>query len=194
MFAATLKALLLAVGVCASEAAPAVEDPSFWADGGASVLYAEIRGYTQPGPGKLTVRPLATLSGELDSAMKDDIVADTRIVGIIGGGQLHEPPAKGAKVILLLCHRFQYDNDSYWIPSSNVSCFPKSQQQPFPDARPAIFEVTGFDDPMVTETIENLRSCAASSVRKRSRKPPPRRRGSSTSIAVASRLSHSRLV
>jgi hypothetical protein len=157
MFAATLKALLLAVGVCASEAAPAVEDPSFWADGGASVLYAEIRGYTQPGPGKLTVRPLATLSGELDSAMKDDIVADTRIVGIIGGGQLHEPPAKGAKVILLLCHRFQNDNDSYWIPSSNVSCFPKSQQQPFPDARPALFEVTGFDDPKVTETIENLR-------------------------------------
>jgi hypothetical protein len=157
MFTTVTKALLVIAAVCASEASPPVEDGSFWSDGGASAVYVEIADYTQPGPGKFTLRPLATLSGRLDPAIESDIVANTNIVGIIGGGLIREAPPKGAKAIVLLCRRSQNGRDHYWIPSSNVACFPRCQQQPFPDARPAIIEVTGFDDPKVTETIENLR-------------------------------------
>jgi hypothetical protein len=44
-------------------------------------------------------------------------------------------------------------NGDYSIPNGNASFFPKDDR----GFRPCIFEVTGFDDPKVTETIENLR-------------------------------------
>ena len=89
--------------------------------------------------------------------MDGDIVAESNVVRYIGGGLLREAPQKGATAVVLLVRRNVGAKTTYWIPSSSVPCFPRLGQQPFPDARPALCEVTGFDDPKVTETIENLR-------------------------------------
>ena len=116
--------------------------------------------------GTLHIRPLATLSGGLDAALAGDILAHASMSGSYGDVIL-TPPGKGSNIVVLLrrVKRCMADRESeyIWIPRAFVSCFPVDPRwtQRGVDGRPPLFEVTGFDDPKVTETIENLRvSCA----------------------------------
>jgi hypothetical protein len=54
----------------------------------------------------------------------------------------------------VLVERYREKNSqSYAIPTGSASFFPIDKN----GGRPCVFEVSGFDDPKVAETIENLR-------------------------------------
>jgi hypothetical protein len=113
----------------------------------ALVVYAEVIGVElgSPSPACLVeLNPIAVLSGTLDPALQGSISASANIR--LRHTLITEFPKKGQKVIVLL----ERDGDGkYQIPDAIIKFFPKQRYMP-------IFEVTGFDDPMVTETIENL--------------------------------------
>ncbi len=136
----------LRCGISGLSQAPA----EIWED--TAVIYAEVLG-VQSGAGHgfiIELKPLATLSGRVDAAFEGKLFATV----VIGDSQIREisaPPKKGAKVIAVVIQ-----NNSKWhnagIPNGSASFLPLTGL----NTAPCLFEVTGFDDPKVTETIEKL--------------------------------------
>ena len=73
---------------------------------------------------------------------------------------IHKAPPSGAKVIVVVQRLFlPSDKVGYSIPNGAAAFFPEIEwpdTSPPTKVRPCLVEVTGFDDPKVTETIENL--------------------------------------
>jgi hypothetical protein len=160
MFASLVSALICASELCAMTGPGTIEDTiqSQW-DQYLTVFYAEVVD-TQPHehvPIRVTnwyirLKPLATLSGHLDAACVGEITADAAIsngnVSVIAS-----VPKKGSKVVVLVTGKEPDEHGHYYIAPSDVLFFPKDSN----GNKPALCEVTGVDDPKVTETIENLR-------------------------------------
>jgi hypothetical protein len=129
---------------------------NLWGNGpnNLSVIYAEVVDFEKPGgPNALHLKPLATLAGRFDSAYCDEILVDAWI-GRSVGSYIPKAPDKGAKVVVLVLHGVNDRKKQYtFVPDAIVNVFPKNAH----GYSPPLFEVTGFDDPKVTETIENLR-------------------------------------
>lgn len=126
------------------------EPPEYWHN--AAVVYAEVTGAEKEpehSDGRYIIRlnPIATLAGTLDPAFSGELSTRAEI----GFGQITEPPVKGNHVVALIELRREAH-----IPNGNVMFFPEIPSSLL-HHRPAIFEVTSFDDPKVQETIENLR-------------------------------------
>ncbi len=110
----------------------------------------------------MTLRPIATLAGKLDPAFAPDIRVGAS-AGDLYGVAIRKSPAKGTQIVALIVHgiaprdapEIQRHREYYYIPNAGISCFPLDNNPQV--GRTPLFEVTGFDDPKVTETIENLR-------------------------------------
>jgi hypothetical protein len=98
------------------------------------------------------------LTGNFDPALTGEINAGVWIGGLIS--DIRQSPKTGAKVIVVIQDAQWKGKTVYMIPNGGASflleidcndTFPPSKE------RPCLFEVTGFEDPKVTETIENLR-------------------------------------
>ena len=130
------------------------------------VLYAEVtatEGF-EKASGRIQLSPLATLAGRFDAAYMGEIEALATIG--IPVSAIAKVPAKGTKVIVILNRVMNKpDHLEYQIPNASIDALPIIGQ----GRRPAIVEVTSFDDPKVTETIENLRKLRGQQAR-RSRK------------------------
>ncbi len=119
------------------------DPPAYWKN--AAVIYARIDDVKKVlgDQYKLRLRGIATLTGEYDTAAENIIDVDVRIQW--GQRAVQFVPPRGVHVIALI----QRDrNGSYFIPDVR----PRFLAAPEP-----LITVTGFDDPKVTETIENLR-------------------------------------
>src|SRR3954471_20641946 len=118
-----------------------------------SVIFATVSDATQNSPTEWTLKlkTLATLSGELDSALMGEISANVLVRPLVS--QIPEAPAKGTKIVVVVTYPQVGDVLNFWIPAGSAAFFPTNQH----GDNPCLFEVTGFDDPKVTETIENLR-------------------------------------
>jgi hypothetical protein len=129
-------------------------DARVWEHG--AVVYAEVLDTKQqddnPSHWKLRLRPLATLTGRIDAAEKEEIEATATIRNILAS-YIINVPAKGTKVIALLGGVAFANDGPYSIPPGNAPMLPVNER----GDRPCLFEVTGFEDPKVTETIESLR-------------------------------------
>jgi hypothetical protein len=161
MFTSLVSVMCAFFNLCGtSYAAPG--SPDYW--NRAAVIYAEVvnvEEYHRPNSSEGTgysivhLRPIAVLTGKFDAALTGEISAGAWISGppatdIIG------PISKGKKVIALL--NLSEDNSKRGFEIPNVGLrelFPKNEKF---NAYPCLFEVAGFDDPKVTETIENLRN------------------------------------
>ena len=184
-------------GACfASEVAP-VDTSQFWNKEGAFVIYADVldvKQETADRAGELLLRPIATLSGDFDSASSADISVSVAMGSVYYA--IITTPAKGSKVVVLVKRVPAIPNsastDVLRVPNAFVSCFPVAPEWKAKgiEGRPPLFEVTGFDDQKVKETIENLASFAASSARKPSKKPPSRRNRRRKSSRRNSRLNN----
>ncbi len=121
-----------------------------------AVVYAEVLDAKQqddsPSKWKLRLRPLATLTGHFDAAENDDLEA-MALMRNFAVSHIVNVPVKGTKVIALLGGVGVANDDLYSIPPGDAVITPVNEN----GDRPCLFEVTGFDDPKVTETIENLR-------------------------------------
>jgi hypothetical protein len=148
-----------------------VNDQDFWRF--SSVIYAEVLGSRRYNAGdassytmdEITLLPIATLSGSFDCAYVGEFTAGTWVNRM--SSHIQKFPPKGAKVIVLLSHGIP-DKElskkrSFVIPNGGCACFPGVQLegQNVGKLYPCLFEVTGFDDPKVTQTIENLRKLRA---------------------------------
>jgi hypothetical protein len=115
----------------------------------AAIVYAGVIGFELGSPSPACIvelNPIAVLGGTLDPALQGSVRASARIR--LRHTVITEYPKTGQKVIVLL----ERDGDGkFQIPDAIVKFFPKRR-----GCMP-LFEVTGFEDPMVTETIENLR-------------------------------------
>jgi hypothetical protein len=157
---------LVLLGTCfASEIAP-VENPQFWSNDGAFVVYGQVldvRKESADRTGELLIRPIATLSGDFDSAKSGDIPVTVLMGRGVAFYSILGAPTNGSKIIAVITRvpaNVSNTNTAYLhIPNSFVNCFPIDPKWKAIgiDGRPPLFEVTGFDDPKVTETIENLR-------------------------------------
>jgi hypothetical protein len=116
-----------------------------------AVLYAKVLSVEQRGPHTylICLKPLATLTGEFDSAYRGDVLIGPAI-GSREFTDIEVVPAIGAKVVVLIDRSGQ---PIYTVRNGRAQFFPKNER----GNAPCLFEVTGFDDPKVTETIENLR-------------------------------------
>ena len=107
-----------------------------------AVFYAEITKIdTHDGRDTISFRPVALLGGSVDPSAYPEITATTWFGPEVSA--IEEKPAVGAKAIILVEH---FAN--WFVPNGGVDFLPDHV---------AICPVTGFDDPKVTETIENLR-------------------------------------
>jgi hypothetical protein len=113
----------------------------------ANVLSVEKRGYDTY---LIRLNPLATLTGTFDSAFQGEISIGPAI-GNRENTEIDRVPRVGAKVIVLIDRRSV--SSVYLVRTGSASFFPVNERR----NAPCLFEVTGFDDPKVTETIENLR-------------------------------------
>jgi hypothetical protein len=91
---------------------------------------------------KVVLKPIATLAGTIDPSSPSTIRADAEFG--VGWSAMYEPPAEGSKAVVVID---RYENQ-FSIPNGGVLYMPNKR---------AIMEVNAFDDPKVTETIENLR-------------------------------------
>jgi hypothetical protein len=128
---------------------PDGEESRFWNH--AAVVYAQITRVESVDPIRNTIyfRPIATLTGDFDAAFQGERSASAAI----GSAELTliaKAPKKDAKVILLLDI---IESRRLVIRNGAAPFLPKDDQ----GNRPCLIDVTGFDDPKVTETIENLR-------------------------------------
>ena len=128
---------------------------------GTIVVYAEVKNVQQTeGPSHIIkLDPLSTLMGDLDPSMEVSISAAVSIGGNVS--EIAEPPPVGAKVICLLSRvtsKTRRDNIRFTITNGVMTHFPKQING---KESPAMFIVSGFDDPKVKETIENLRKYRA---------------------------------
>ena len=150
-----LMSLLLTLCGFASESA--IADPGtaaeLW-DRGQTVLYAEtIDASTEKSWNTIRLKPLATLGGRMDPAFLGEISAHAW-VGSSMISSIHSLPAKGAKIVVVVIPpNPEKEKGLYLIPNGDAAFFPTNAR----GQQPCLFEVTGFDDPKVTETIENLR-------------------------------------
>ena len=142
--------------------------PDLWKR--AAVLYAEIldvKKVPDP-PGKqqggeygeytVRVRPLATLTGDFDSALRADIPLHVSIVipATMSSSSIENIPPAGKRIVVMTMWNDDTPQRRYDVTNSKVTFLPSTD-----GGYPALFEVTGFDDPKVTETIENLRKLRA---------------------------------
>jgi hypothetical protein len=150
-----LMSLLLTLCGFASESA--IADPGTAAkhwDRGQAVLYAEMMDASaEKSWNTIRLKPLATIGGRMDPAFSGEISAHAWI-GSSMISSIHSLLAKGAKVVVVVIPpNPEKDKGLYFIPNGDADFFPTNAQ----GQQPCLFEVTGFDDPKVTETIENLR-------------------------------------
>jgi hypothetical protein len=96
----------------------------------------------------ISLRPLATLTGNLDAALHDKLIAAAHVGRTFSNSDILKAPSEGSKVVVFV---HKYDG-KYIITHGGVSFFPQDKRH----RRSAIFEVTGFDDPRVKEVIETL--------------------------------------
>jgi hypothetical protein len=160
----TIAFFVYVFGACfASEVAP-VDTSQFWNKEGAFVIYADVldvKQETADRAGELLLRPIATLSGDFDSASSADISVSVAMGSVYYA--IISTPAKGSKVVVLVKRVPAIPNsastDVLRVPNAFVSCFPVAPEWKAKgiEGRPPLFEVTDFDGPKVTETIENLR-------------------------------------
>jgi len=125
-------------------------DESFWR--GAFVVYADVVD-VKPDEYQGTLiqlKPYATLSGNFDAAFHGEITAHAIVNrGSADVSVIRTAPKKGSKVLAVIWDTINAKGQQiYLVPNGNVK---------FVAGHVGIFEVTGFDDPKVTETIENLR-------------------------------------
>ncbi len=128
----------------------------------ASVVYAEVTDIAREerdrnipnqdyGSFRIELKPIATLAGTLDPAYMGEIHTGASIGSEIS--VILKTPAKGAKVLVVI-ERINWNDQEYFgIPNGGATFFPQDKS----GHRPCLIEVTGFDDPKVTETIEKLR-------------------------------------
>ncbi len=124
------------------------------------MLYAETTAVNKNSAGSYTIsiKPLASLSGAFDCAAEPNLSAYA-LFGSPKISAISDAPRPGSRIIILIQETVVEKNLSgrqplrFEVPNGDIAFFPKEKR----DVRPAIFEVTGFDDPKVTETIENLR-------------------------------------
>jgi hypothetical protein len=116
-----------------------------------AVIYANVLSVEKQGLHTYLIRlkPLATLTGRFDSAYCGDIVIGPAI-GSPESTHIEIVPSVGAKVIVLVDRSGQ---PIYTVRNGSAQFFPKNEW----GHSPCLFEVTGFDDPKVTETIESVR-------------------------------------
>ncbi len=170
--------VLLGISFLVSICRVIVEDgspPELWQN--AAVLYAEVQstklnneeipnksdkhpgGALQNADYSIRIKPIATLTGNFDSAREQDIEIQTQVFGtaVMDQGAIHQVPANHAKIIVMIKWNDSASDRKNRVPTWDVRFFPQDTNK----NRPALFEVTGFDDPKVTETIENLRKLRA---------------------------------
>ena len=168
MLVAFVGAAVISVASAASAttgSAP-IESGEYWAENDVFVLFAKVIDVEDARGGVImTLRPIATLAGRFDPAFAPDIRVGAS-AGFLFGVVLPKGPAKGAYIVALIKHgiaprdepEMQSHPEYYSVPNASISCFPPTNaSQLGPAHAPALFEVAGFDDPKVTETIENLR-------------------------------------
>lgn len=127
---------------------PVVEkQPTAWR--ASAVVYADIIGYEATGTAR--VRPIATLTGNLDAAYVSDIDAE---IHFGDKSAIRERPHVGVKALVLLKRD---EAGKYSIPDTPVDYFPADDH----GNHPAYFEVLGFDNEDVDKVIENVRSLRA---------------------------------
>jgi hypothetical protein len=123
----------------------------------APVVLAEVTAVQRDAAGdcNLHLRPIATLMGVLDPLQDEDISAfyAMDIPSTVPFGDATELPMKGQKAIVVLVHQSQPRATIYSVPFGPVPFMPKNKL----GILSGLCQVTGFDDPKVTETIENLR-------------------------------------
>ena len=121
----------------------------FWHAG--AVVYAEVADVKPDESSGILIRlkPFATLSGQLDPAFQGEIPAHAIIDSYsIKTSEIKKAPAKGAMVLAVVVDTRTADGTQiYWVPNGQVK---------FLAGHVGIVEVKGFDDPKVTETIENF--------------------------------------
>ena len=125
-------------------------DESFWC--GASVVYADVVD-VKPDEYQgmlILLKPYATLSGNFDAAFHGEIPAHAIVNrGFADVSVIRTAPTKGSKVLAVILDTITAKGQQiYLVPNGNVKFVP---------GHVGIVEVTGFDDPKVTEMIENLR-------------------------------------
>lgn len=147
---ATLLIVVLSVGATngAIETINA-DDEGIWQDH--SLVYAMVTAVTNVGQGqyKLTIRPVATLSGKFDCGLSLDVVL-TMIVGEVSA--IPAPPEAGSKTLMLISQKdletTEGKQQEYRVPSSLISFMP---------GKSACIKVSGIEDRVVSEIAETLR-------------------------------------
>jgi hypothetical protein len=132
------------------------DEKRFWDD--TAVLYAKVSAvdFDRHDGHILRITPIATLTGPVDAAQYEELSAHITIdpgtgVGLISSS-FTAAPRIGSNVIVTVTWNTAWNKlngkQTFFVPGSNVFFMP---------GRMGLVEVTGFDDPKVTETIENLR-------------------------------------
>jgi hypothetical protein len=138
---------------------PEGNSAEYWRN--AAVQYAEVLKVEAPEHGMdiIHLKPLAVLTGTCDAAYQEEITANAWTGLVVS--KIAKPPVKGAKVLVVGSFNWTDNGKRYlFIPNGDATFFPEIDRPNWPHPikdRPCLFEVTGFDDPKVTETIENLR-------------------------------------
>jgi len=128
---------------------PRGEIAKTWQHG--AVVFAKVVAFEKSGfGGTFKLMPLATLSGDFDPAFHGEVSAGA-LIGNLETTVIQDAPNVGKRVNVFLNRDI---NGDFQIPNGDATFFPAIIGT---SDRPCIFEVTGFDDPKVTETIENLR-------------------------------------
>jgi hypothetical protein len=124
------------------------KDAHYWTY--ASVVYCEVISSDEYEKNryKLALKPIATFTGSLDSALHDRLVFENIVANKMFDGIAYDIPANGSKVVVVVEDYTNTEKPHYFIPPGPVHFMPRGH---------GLIEVTGFDDPKVTETIENLR-------------------------------------
>ncbi len=146
----TVVAVILAIAGSTAVKGADGSDPQLWES--ANVLYAEVVN-VQHIVGieyRIALRPIATLSGTFDPALHSEILAYASIGDQwIDGSLIRKVPEKGAKVVVLVERLSSPPSqpDTYGIPNGPLNF----------GSGVGLIEVTGFEDPKVTEMIESVR-------------------------------------
>jgi hypothetical protein len=121
------------------------KEPEVWER--ASVIYAAVTDVETNRPEQYVIhlQPLATLTGKFDSAMFSEIEVPSDVSKTSGNTMIRDVPKRGMRVIVYVGNDQVHPSR---IPAGPVFFMPDHL---------GLVEVTGFDDPKVTETIENLR-------------------------------------
>jgi hypothetical protein len=149
MVTTVVAAILAIAGSCAVIGADGT-DPRLWESG--SVLYAEVVNveHNVGNTYRIALRPIATLSGSFDPAIHTEISTNASIGDqLVDGSLIRKVPEKSAKVVVLVQRLVSPPSqpNSYGIPNGPLNF----------GSGIGLVEVSGFDDPKVTEMIESVR-------------------------------------